>query len=86
MPTDHRRWEPMLHRREACSIHLPSGGTFWNAYPEWDLRPESIPTDPEQEHHITCAACGRSISFHCGMVFRDRHGASYVCKPCALNF
>jgi hypothetical protein len=21
--------------REACSIHLPCGGTFWNRYVEW---------------------------------------------------
>jgi|694.fasta_scaffold25738_17 hypothetical protein len=33
-----RRWEQILGpQRLACSIHLPSGGTFRHSYVEWGL-------------------------------------------------
>ena len=40
--------------------------------------PCPIPTDPDQAHNITCAICGKPISFEKQEVYRT--WSSYVCK------
>ncbi len=44
------------------------------------IQPEPMPTDPEQKLNITCAYCGKEISFSDGAVFVKE--SSYCCEYC----